>query len=86
LTRNSYREVNAKRTIEAGDEITTRENGTARSSEAIMADVNRAFENAIFRDPANWFWVHNRWKPRTKRTRISRVKLSESESESIAEP
>jgi lauroyl/myristoyl acyltransferase len=24
--------------------------------------VNRAFESAIRRDPANWFWVHNRWK------------------------
>ena len=27
-----------------------------------MADVNRAFEAAILRDPANWFWVHRRWK------------------------
>jgi KDO2-lipid IV(A) lauroyltransferase len=32
-----------------------------------MLDVNRAFEDAVRRDPANWFWVHNRWKPgRTK--------------------
>jgi KDO2-lipid IV(A) lauroyltransferase len=86
LTGICYRVGLAKWRIEAGDEIPTRENGAARSSEAIMADVNRAFENAIRRDPANWFWVHNRWKPRTKRTRISRVKSSESESESIAEP
>jgi lauroyl/myristoyl acyltransferase len=21
-------------------------------------------EAAVRRDPANWFWVHNRWKPR----------------------
>ena len=27
-----------------------------------MLDVNRAFEMAVKRDPANWFWVHNRWK------------------------
>ena len=27
-----------------------------------MADVNRAFEIAVRRDPANWFWVHDRWK------------------------
>ena len=27
-----------------------------------MLDVNRAFEAAVRRDPANWFWVHNRWK------------------------
>jgi len=48
--------------IEAGAEIPTHENGTARSTEAIMHDVNAAFEAAIRRDPANWFWVHNRWK------------------------
>ena len=29
---------------------------------AIMTDVNRAFEAAVRRDPANWFWVHKRWK------------------------
>ena len=27
-----------------------------------MRDVNRAFETAVRRDPANWFWVHRRWK------------------------
>jgi len=27
-----------------------------------MREVNRAFEQAVRRDPANWFWVHNRWK------------------------
>jgi len=25
-------------------------------------DVNRAFEAAVRCDPANWFWVHRRWK------------------------
>ncbi len=49
--------------IEAGDEIPTRENGQPRSIAAIMGDVNRAFEIAVRRDPANWFWVHKRWKP-----------------------
>jgi KDO2-lipid IV(A) lauroyltransferase len=48
--------------LEFGEEIPTRENGRPRSLEAIMADVNRAFEVAVRRDPANWFWVHNRWK------------------------
>jgi KDO2-lipid IV(A) lauroyltransferase len=33
-----------------------------------MLDVNRAFEAAVRRDPANWFWVHNRWKPAKKPT------------------
>lgn len=48
--------------IEVGEEIPTRENGVPRSVEAIMRDVNRAFEIAVRRDPANWFWVHRRWK------------------------
>jgi KDO2-lipid IV(A) lauroyltransferase len=52
--------------IEATEPIATHENGQARSKEAIMLDVNRAFEAAVRRDPANWFWVHNRWKLLTK--------------------
>lgn len=48
--------------IHVGDEIPTHENSHPRTSEAIMIDVNRAFESAVRRDPANWFWVHNRWK------------------------
>ncbi|HSU54417.1 MAG TPA: hypothetical protein VLT36_10185 [Candidatus Dormibacteraeota bacterium] len=63
--------------IEAGAPIATRENGQPRSTEAIMVDVNRAFEVAVRRDPANWFWVHNRWKllnakPKKPNARISR--------------
>lgn len=58
-----YRVGLARWEIVAGDEIPTHENGRPRSAEAIMADVNRAYEAAIRRDPANWFWVHNRWKP-----------------------
>src|SRR5439155_792448 len=34
-----------------------------RTAESIMLDINHAFEAAIRRDPANWFWVHKRWKP-----------------------
>jgi lauroyl/myristoyl acyltransferase len=52
----------AKWRIESGDEIPTHEGRRPRSSEAIMRDVNNAFEKAVRRDPANWFWVHNRWK------------------------
>ncbi|MEW6304087.1 MAG: hypothetical protein AB1705_11480 [Verrucomicrobiota bacterium] len=58
-----YRVALARWRIEFTDEIPTHENGRPRSVEAIMLDVNRAFEAAIRRDPANWFWVHNRWKP-----------------------
>jgi KDO2-lipid IV(A) lauroyltransferase len=52
----------AKWRIELGDEISTHENGQPRTSEAIMRDVNRDLEAAVRRDPANWFWVHRRWK------------------------
>ena len=63
-----YRVALGRWTIEVGEEIPLRENGEPRSMEAIMTDVNRAFEAAIRRDPANWFWVHDRWKkPRVKR-------------------
>jgi KDO2-lipid IV(A) lauroyltransferase len=57
-----YRVGLAQWEIEVGDEIPTRENGAPRSTAAIMRDVNRAFETAVRRDPANWFWVHRRWK------------------------
>lgn len=52
----------AKWRIESGDEIPTHEDGRPRTTDAIMRDVNRAFEKAVRRAPANWFWVHNRWK------------------------
>jgi len=55
--------------IEVGEEIPLREEGRARSPESIMGDVNRAFELAVRRDPANWFWVHRRWKPGKSRRR-----------------
>lgn len=61
-----YRIAPGRWQIEAGAEIPTRENGQPRSVEAIMRDVNRAFEIAVRRDPANWFWVHNRWKPASR--------------------
>jgi KDO2-lipid IV(A) lauroyltransferase len=57
-----YRTALAKWRIEWGEEIPTHENSQPRSSEDIMRDVNRAFETAVRRDPANWFWVHRRWK------------------------
>ena len=48
--------------VELGEEIPTVKDGERRSSEEVMLDVNKAFEAAIRRDPANWFWVHKRWK------------------------
>jgi KDO2-lipid IV(A) lauroyltransferase len=58
-----YRTGLAHWRIEVGAEIPTYENGAPRSIEAIMRDVNAALEQAVRRDPANWFWVHRRWKP-----------------------
>jgi KDO2-lipid IV(A) lauroyltransferase len=57
-----FRTAPAKWRLELGQKIVTHENGHPRSSEDIMRDVNRSFEEAVRRDPANWFWVHRRWK------------------------
>jgi len=67
-----YRVGVAKWQIELGEEIPTRENGKPREVVAITRDVNAAFEVAVRRDPANWFWVHNRWKPDKPKTLPSR--------------
>jgi KDO2-lipid IV(A) lauroyltransferase len=76
-----YRVGLAQWRIEAGPEIPTQENGAVRSSEAIMRDVNWALEQAVRRDPANWFWVHNRWKParppRRKRNESALAKVED---------
>ena len=57
-----FRVAPAKWRLELGDKISTHENGHPRSSEDITRDINRSFEKAVRRDPANWFWVHRRWK------------------------
>ncbi len=49
--------------LEFSEPIPTRSpDGSPRAAEEIMLDVNRHLESAIRRDPANWFWVHRRWK------------------------
>jgi KDO2-lipid IV(A) lauroyltransferase len=66
--------------IEVGEEIPTHHDGQPRSTENIMRDVNAAFERAVRRDPANWFWVHNRWKaPRPAPQPAPVAVLSEAE-------
>jgi len=67
ITGICYRTGLARWRIETGDEIPTRQDGQPRSPEDIMRDVNRALETAVRRDPANWFWVHDRWKARRAR-------------------
>jgi len=62
--------------IEVGEAIPTRENGARRSTEAITRDINSAMETAVRRDPANWFWVHNRWKTK-KLPKVPEQKFTE---------
>jgi KDO2-lipid IV(A) lauroyltransferase len=57
-----YRVALGQWEIEIGEEVCTREGDRRRTVEEITADVNRALERAVLRDPANWFWVHRRWK------------------------
>lgn len=64
-----YRVGLAQWHFEIGPEIPTHQEGRPRAVEAICRDMNRAFEQAIRRDPANWFWVHRRWKPASRKTR-----------------
>ena len=73
-----YRVGPARWRFEASEEIPTHANGRARSPEAIMRDVNRVFEAAVRRDPANWFWVHNRWKQFSSQDQRSAVHGSQS--------
>lgn len=37
--------------------------GKLYSVEEITCDVQRALKPAIRRNPVNWFWVHNHWRP-----------------------
>ncbi len=57
-----YRLGLAKWVLEIGEPIRMEENGKRRAVEDIMSDINANLEAGVRRDPANWFWVHNRWK------------------------
>lgn len=60
-----YRTAHGQYRIELGEPIPTlNADGSRRACEDITREINRAYETAILRDPANWFWVHNRWKGR----------------------
>jgi lauroyl/myristoyl acyltransferase len=73
-----YRVGLARWRVEVGDEIPTHEGGHPRAIEAIALDMNRAFETAVRRDPANWFWVHNRWKSAGRPARGPKVGAGEA--------
>ena len=62
-----YRTGLARWRIEAGPLIPVRDaEGAPRTVEALMRDINAALEAGVRRDPANWFWVHRRWKPASR--------------------
>jgi lauroyl/myristoyl acyltransferase len=74
-----YRVGLARWRIEMGGEINTHQGEKARSVEAITREINQAFEVAVRRDPANWFWVHNRWKPDKPTPKIPKARPAVSE-------
>lgn len=59
-----YRTAPARWHIEISPAIPTHAHGRPRPVVEILRDVNAAYETAVRRDPANWFWVHRRWKRR----------------------
>ncbi len=59
-----YRVGLAKWVLEIGEPLRMEENGKRRGVEVLMCEINAALEAGVRRDPANWFWVHNRWKTR----------------------
>ena len=59
--------------LELGPEISTHANGNARSVNDIMSDINATYEDYIREDPANWFWVHNRWKRPDRAKKHSKI-------------
>ncbi len=76
-----YRTGLARWRIEVSPAIpNTHADGTPRTAAEMMLEVNRAFEAAIRRDPANWFWVHNRWKPASPRA-MARAAAAAAEEE-----
>ena len=70
--------------LDMGPEIPVREtDGGLRPVETVTAEINRAFEEAIRADPANWFWVHRRWKPASQK---QLARLAERENRRHSDP
>lgn len=56
-----------------------------RPVEEVMLDVNRILEAAVRRDPANWFWVHRRWRPGVHRP-LPSPKRDRSDQPDLSDP
>ncbi len=57
-----YRTGLAQWRIEIGKAIPLYNGNRARPVADIIQDVQNALAEAVRRDPANWFWVHRRWR------------------------
>ena len=57
-----YRTGTAQWRIEIGKAIPLHNGNRARPVADIIQNVQNALAEAVRRDPANWFWVHRRWR------------------------
>lgn len=57
-----YRTGLAQWRIEIGESIPLYNGNRARPVADIVQNVQDALAEAVRRDPANWFWVHRRWR------------------------
>ena len=57
-----YRTGLAQWRIEIGETIPLHNGNQARPVGDIIQNVQNALTEAVRRDPANWFWVHRRWR------------------------
>jgi KDO2-lipid IV(A) lauroyltransferase len=82
-----YRVAPGRWTVEIGQEIPLLHEGHRKSVERITREINHSFEEAIRRDPANWFWVHNRWKKaRIKKGRVKKGASGRDDESPLDEP
>lgn len=58
-----YRIGLAKWRIEVGKEISLRNEAGSRPVEEVTQEIQDILSKAVRKDPANWFWVHKRWRP-----------------------
>lgn len=66
-----YRTGLAQWQLELGDYIPIRdEKGQLRPVVDLTRDMLASHEKAVLRDPANWFWVHRRWKTEPARAKV----------------
>jgi lauroyl/myristoyl acyltransferase len=58
-----YRTSLAHWLIDIGPQIPLRNEKRLRAVGDVTQEIQNLLGEAVRRDPANWFWVHNRWRP-----------------------